>query len=165
MILKFIEAPLLQCRDEAEAIAILNDFLAELGKKSAQESKIQQEEEAVKVREGEDGGEGGGREGEREGGEGGRERERATMYKCIFPASEELYNELEITVQSLLTHMFPTVHTAHAHTQRQAPVSVRELLKQSYESFGFISNPSIERMRNGARLQVCKVQTPACVFI
>ena len=83
MILKFIEAPLLQCRDEAEAIAILNDFLAELGKKSAQESKIQQEEEAVKVREGEDGGEGGGREG-RGGGEGGRRgREGEREPQCI----------------------------------------------------------------------------------
>ena len=50
MILKFIEAPLLQCRDEAEAIATLNDFLAELGKRPAQETKVQQEEETVKVR-------------------------------------------------------------------------------------------------------------------
>ena len=50
MILKFIEAPLLNCSDEAEAIAVLNDFLAELGKKPAQENKVQQDEEAIKVR-------------------------------------------------------------------------------------------------------------------
>ena len=49
MILKFIEAPLLASNDEAEAIAKLNDFLAELGKKPAQEAKVQHEEETVKV--------------------------------------------------------------------------------------------------------------------
>ena len=38
------------CNDEAEAIKILNDFLANIGKKPAQESKVQQDEEAVKVR-------------------------------------------------------------------------------------------------------------------
>ena len=49
MILKFIEAPLLSSKDEAEAIAKLNEFLAELGKKPAQENKVELEEE-VKVR-------------------------------------------------------------------------------------------------------------------
>ena len=49
MILKFIEAPLLSCNDEAEAISVLNDFLADLGKKPAQESKVL-DEETVKVR-------------------------------------------------------------------------------------------------------------------
>ena len=48
MILKFIEAPLLVCNDEAEAISVLNDFLANLGNKAAQESKIL-DEETVKV--------------------------------------------------------------------------------------------------------------------
>jgi hypothetical protein len=87
MILKFIEVPLLVCNDEAEAISVLNDFLANLGNKAAQESKIL-DEETVK---------------------------------------------------------------------RQAPVSINELLKQSYESFGFISNSTIERMRTGARLVVGKI--------
>ena len=49
MILKFIEAPLLSSKDEAEAIGKLNEFLAELGKKPAQENKVELEEE-VKVR-------------------------------------------------------------------------------------------------------------------
>lgn len=49
MILKFIETPLLSCNDEAEAISILNEFLANLGKKPSQENKVQQDEEAVKV--------------------------------------------------------------------------------------------------------------------
>ena len=67
MILKFLEAPMLGCRDEAEAIKILNDFLANIGKKAAQEYKVQQEEETVKVWGG------GGREGVRERRRGGKE--------------------------------------------------------------------------------------------
>ncbi|CAI8043673.1 TBC1 domain family member 9, partial [Geodia barretti] len=39
--------------------------------------------------------------------------------------------------------------------KKQAPVSIHELIKQSYECFGFISNSTIERMRMGARLEVC----------
>ena len=50
MILKFLEAPMLSCRDEAEAIKILNDFLANIGKKQTQENKVQDEDETVKVR-------------------------------------------------------------------------------------------------------------------
>ena len=48
MILKFIEAPLLSSSDEAEAIAVLNDFLSNLGKKTNQEPKVL-DEETVKV--------------------------------------------------------------------------------------------------------------------
>ena len=48
MILKFIEAPLLASKDEAEAIGKLNEFLADLGKKPSQESKVELDEE-VKV--------------------------------------------------------------------------------------------------------------------
>ncbi len=33
-------------------------------------------------------------------------------------------------------------------------MSVSDLLKQSYETFGFITNDSIEKMRNSARLEV-----------
>ena len=49
MILKFIEQPLLECKDEAEAIAVLNAFLANIGKKQAQENKVQDEDPKVTV--------------------------------------------------------------------------------------------------------------------
>ena len=45
MILKLIQKPLLLARDEAEAIAVLNEFIANIGKKHPQESKIQSEEQ------------------------------------------------------------------------------------------------------------------------
>ena len=41
-------------------------------------------------------------------------------------------------------------HT-HTHTQRPLPVTIFDLIKQSYEMFGFITNETIERMRNAAR--------------
>ncbi len=41
--------------------------------------------------------------------------------------------------------------------QRPHPVSMTELMKQSYEMYGFVSNDIIEKMRNAARLQVGQV--------
>ena len=46
MILKFIEQQLLASRDEAEAIKVLNDFLSNIGKRTTQEVKVQDEEVA-----------------------------------------------------------------------------------------------------------------------
>ena len=40
------------------------------------------------------------------------------------------------------------------HSQRPVNVSVSDLLKQSYETYGFINNETIERLRNSARLEV-----------
>ena len=48
MILKFVEQAILSTGDEAEVIAIINDFLSNIGKKASQDSKIQ-DEEHVKV--------------------------------------------------------------------------------------------------------------------
>lgn len=36
-------------------------------------------------------------------------------------------------------------------------MTIHELLKQSYECFGFISNSAIEKMRMAARLEVCHI--------
>ncbi len=48
------------------------------------------------------------------------------------------------------------VYVCHviSHAQRPTHVSVSDLLKQSYETYGFISNETIEKMRNSARLEV-----------
>ena len=48
MILKFVEQTILSTGDEAEVIAIINDFLSNIGKKPSQDSKIQ-DEDHVKV--------------------------------------------------------------------------------------------------------------------
>lgn len=39
-------------------------------------------------------------------------------------------------------------------TQKPAPVTVSEFIKQSYETYGFITNETIDKMRNAARLEV-----------
>lgn len=38
--------------------------------------------------------------------------------------------------------------------QKCTPVTISDLIKQSYETFGFIANETIEKMRNAARLEV-----------
>lgn len=38
--------------------------------------------------------------------------------------------------------------------QKPTPISVADLIKQSYETYGFISNEAIEKMRNSAWLVV-----------
>ncbi len=58
----------------------------------------------------------------------------------------------------------------HSRYQRPNPVSVSELMKQSYEMYGFITNDIIEKMRNVARLSVGQVSCLfdclfACLFI
>lgn len=42
--------------------------------------------------------------------------------------------------------------------QHPGPVSVSDLIKQSYEMFGFLTNDRIESMRNAARLDVSQVR-------
>ena len=54
------------------------------------------------------------------------------------------------------TNSLPHTHTnslphAHMPTKRPLPVTIFDLIKQSYETFGFITNETIERMRNAAR--------------
>ncbi len=44
MILKFIEQPVMVCKDEAEAIAVLHEFMSNLGKKPTVENKVPDEE-------------------------------------------------------------------------------------------------------------------------
>lgn len=38
--------------------------------------------------------------------------------------------------------------------QKPAPVTISDVIKQSYETYGFISNETIDKMRNAARLEV-----------